>query len=345
MMLQLKADTVLDVTNLVKVYGGKTPTRAVDGICFALARGEILGLLGPNGAGKTTTIQMLLSTLTPTSGRIMYFGRSLTEDRDAILARVGYASAYSKLPTHLSIEENLDVFGRLYGLGHAERKARVREMLSQFGIWDLRKRIMAGLSAGQTTRVMLAKAFLARPRIALLDEPTASLDPDIAHEVRDFVRQQRDGEGVSILYTSHNMDEVSEICDRVLFLDSGRIAEVGRPEDLAASVAATRIRFRVDLGRDVLLLAAGEWELPVRCGDDPANVEVEIQENRVSGFLAELASSGVRYSNITLRKPTLEDYFLKLARRRSLFPAESNGDATVGVRQSGHGGSEREVPR
>jgi ABC-2 type transport system ATP-binding protein len=345
MMLELNADTVLIVTDLAKVYGGKTPIRAVDGISFALARGEILGLLGPNGAGKTTTIQMLLSTLTPTSGRIAYFGRSLAENRDAILARVGYASAYSKLPTHLSIEENLDVFGRLYGLGHAERKSRVREMLSQFGIWDLRKRVMAGLSAGQTTRVMLAKAFLARPRIALLDEPTASLDPEIAHEVRDFVRRQRDGEGVSILYTSHNMDEVAEICDRVLFLDGGRIADVGRPEDLAASVAATRIRIRVDRGLDALLLTAGEWKLPVRRGDDPADVEIEIEEKRVSGFLAELASSGVRYSDIALRKPTLEDYFLKLARRRSMYPAESNCDPTVGVRQSGHGGSEKDAPR
>jgi ABC-2 type transport system ATP-binding protein len=345
MVLKLDADPVLVITDLVKVYGGRTPIRAVDGISFALGRGEILGLLGPNGAGKTTTIQMLLSTLTPTSGRISYFDRSLSEGREAILSRVGYASAYSKLPTHLSIEENLDVFGRLYGLRRAERKARIREMLSQFGVWDLRKRVMAGLSAGQTTRVMLAKAFLARPRIALLDEPTASLDPDIAHEVRDFVRQRRDQEGVSILYTSHNMDEVAEICDRVLFLEGGRIADVGRPEDLAASVSATRIRFRVEQGLDSLLHAAGSRGLIIRRSDEPAEVEVEIDEHQVSGFLAELASSGVHYSDITLRKPTLEDYFLMLARRRSSPRSPSIGEAAVVVGPMGHGRSEVEASR
>ena len=257
-MTEPDRDPVLVVTELTKTYGGRKPVTAVDRLSFALGRGEILGLLGPNGAGKTTTIQMLMSTLTPTSGRIAYFGRSLETDREAILERVGFASAYSKLPLHLKIDENLDVFGRLYGLPAADRKARARALLERFGVWDLRKRTMAGLSAGQTTRVMLAKAFLARPRIVLLDEPTASLDPDIAHEVREFVCEARDHDGVSILYTSHNMDEVAQICDRVLFLDKGKIAAVGRPDELAASAAATRITFRVDRGLDHLLRHAAE---------------------------------------------------------------------------------------
>ena len=256
-----EAAPVLAVTELTKVYRGRKPVTAVDHITFELGRGEILGLLGPNGAGKTTTIQMLLSTLEPTSGRIEYFGRSLAEHRASILALVGYASAYSKLPLHLAIEENLDVFGRLYGMPGRARKERTKELLTRFGVWDLRRRTMSGLSAGQTTRVMLAKAFLARPRIALLDEPTASLDPDIAHEVRDFVREQRDGARVSILYTSHNMDEVAEICDRVLFLDGGKIAAVGTPEELAASAAATRLRFTVEQGLDDLIRSAAAWGL------------------------------------------------------------------------------------
>ncbi len=166
-------------------------------------------------------------------------------------------------PSHLAIEENLDVFGRLYGMPGRARKERTKELLTRFGVWDLRRRTMAGLSAGQTTRVMLAKAFLARPRIALLDEPTASLDPDIAHEVRDFVREQRDEAGVSILYTSHNMDEVAEVCDRVLFLDRGKIAAVGTPEELAASAAATRMRFTVEQGLDDLIHSAEAWSLAV----------------------------------------------------------------------------------
>lgn len=314
-MTEPDRDPVLVVTDLTKIYGGKKPVTAVDRVSFALGRGEILGLLGPNGAGKTTTIQMLMSTLTPTSGRIEYFGRSLEANREAILEQVGFASAYSKLPSHLRIEENLDVFGRLYGLPAADRKARSQALLERFGVWDLRKRIMAGLSAGQTTRVMLAKAFLARPRIVLLDEPTASLDPDIAHEVRDFVLEARDRDGVSILYTSHNMDEVAQICDRVLFLDKGKIAAIGRPDELAASAAATRIRFRVTRGLEDLLRHAADRDLAAQVEDD--RVDVEIDEHHVAEFLSALAGSDVRYTEIHLDKPTLEDYFLKLARKNA----------------------------
>jgi ABC-2 type transport system ATP-binding protein len=306
-------DAVLTVTELTKVYRGRKPVTAVDHLTFELGKGEILGLLGPNGAGKTTTIQMLLSTLKPTTGQIEYFGKSLAQDRESILALVGYASAYSKLPLHLAIEENLDVFGRLYGMPAHARKERTNELLTRFGVWDLRRRTMAGLSAGQTTRVMLAKAFLARPRIALLDEPTASLDPDIAHEVRDFVRAQRDEAGVSILYTSHNMAEVAEVCDRVLFLNSGKIAAVGTPEELAASAASTRMRFTVEQGLDDLIRSAEAWSLAVTV--ERQSVEVEIDEHHIAAFLHELARQAVKYTHISLVKPTLEDYFLMLAKR------------------------------
>ena len=275
----------------------------------------MLGLLGPNGAGKTTTIQMLLSTLEPTSGEIRYFGKSLAGHRSEILAQVGFASAYARLPRRLTVAENLDVFARLYGLAAGERRGRIRELLDRFGVWDLRGRQMEGLSAGQATRVMLAKAFLARPKVALLDEPTASLDPDIAAEVRAFVRSRRDEEGVSIVFTSHNMDEVAQLCDRVIFLDRGRIAASGRPDDLAASAAATRVRLRVTHGLPQLIDHVESAGLS-RSLDDGL-VEVEIDEGRLSDFLAAIAAAGVRYREIALRKPTLEDYFLKLAARAS----------------------------
>jgi ABC-2 type transport system ATP-binding protein len=325
-------EPVLVVDELTKVYPGRPATTAVDRLSFALGRREVLGLLGPNGAGKTTTIQMLLSTLEPTSGEIRYFGESLAGHRAEILAQVGFASAYSRLPRRLTVAENLDVFGRLYGLKAGERRARVRELLERFGAWDLQGRSMEGLSAGQTTRVMLAKAFLARPKVALLDEPTASLDPDIAAEVRAFVRSRRDEEGVSIVFTSHNMDEVAQLCDRVIFLDRGRIASSGRPEDLAASAAATRVRFRVTHGMPQLLDHVDSAGLP-RSLDDGV-VEVEIDEGRLSDFLAALAAAGVRYREIALRKPTLEDYFLKLAARA----AASRPGAASPARDDASGG-------
>ena len=186
-------------------------------------------------------------------------------------------------------------------------------LLERFGVWDLHSGQMEGLSAGEATRVMLAKAFLARPRVALLDEPTASLDPDIAVEVRAFVRSRRDEEGVSIVFTSHNMDEVAQLCDRVIFLDRGRIAASGPPDELAASASATRVRLRVTHGLQELIDHVDSAGLS-RSLDD-GSVEVEIDEDRLSDFLAALAAAGVRYREIALRKPTLEDYFLKLAAR------------------------------
>ena len=237
---------------------------------------------------------------------------------------MGFATAYSKLPRRLTVAENLDVFGRLYGLAAGDRRARVRLLLERFGAWDLRRREMEGLSAGQTTRVMLAKAFLARPRVALLDEPTASLDPDIAAEVRAFVRRERDEEGVSIVFTSHNMDEVTQLCDRVIFLNRGRIASSGRPEDLAASAAATRVRLRVTEGLPKVLERADAGGLS-RDVDDGV-VEVEVDEARLADFLAGLAADGVRYREISMRRPTLEDYFLKLA--ADAAPARANPPTT-----------------
>jgi ABC-2 type transport system ATP-binding protein len=302
---------VLEVTALTKIYRGRTPKTAVDAVSFALGAGEILGLLGPNGAGKTTTIQMLLSTLKPTSGRIAYFGKPLDRCREEVLGRVGFASGYSKLPYRLTVAENLDVFGRLQGLARAERRTRAEELLASFGVWDLRSRLIGGLSSGETTRVMLAKAFLARPSVVLLDEPTASLDPEIARDVRRFVRARRDSEGVSMVYTSHNMDEVAHVCDRVIFLGAGRIVAVGRPEELAAEAASTRVRLKVERGLDELLTHVSSVGLVGRVDDD--EVDIEVDESRVADLLAGLGAAGVEYSRIALHKPTLEDYFLKLA--------------------------------
>src|SRR5437762_1383719 len=175
----------------------------------------------------------------------------------------------------LVVSELTKVYPRLYGLRAGEREARIRELLARFGVWDLRRRSMEALSAGQTTRVTLAKAFLARPRVVLLDEPTASLDPDIAVEVRAFVRSQRDQEGVSIVFTSHNMEEVAQICDRVIFLDRGRIAASGHPDELAASVASARVRLRVTDGLDHLLRHVAATGLASSIDDGSIEVEID----------------------------------------------------------------------
>src|SRR4029079_4088990 len=193
---------------VTKSFWSRTPLNtftAVSNVSFELKKREILGLLGPNGAGKTTTISMLLGILTPTSGNIVYFGQDFARNRSAILEKVGYASAYVKLPGRLTVEENLYMYAYLYGIASQNTPQRITQLLKRFGISHLRNKIVATLSAGQLTRAMLAKAFLANPEIVLLDEPTASLDPDIAHEVLQFILEQRDELGTAILYTSHNM--------------------------------------------------------------------------------------------------------------------------------------------
>jgi ABC-2 type transport system ATP-binding protein len=302
---------VLSVTHLTKVYPGDPPFVAVDGISFHLHEGEILGLLGSNGAGKTTTIQMLLSTLSPSSGSIVYFGKDFALHRSEILEKVAFASTYSSLPHNLTVDQNLDVFSRLYGLSSRERKQRLPVLLERFGIADKRKEPVSRLSAGQVTRLMLVKAFMIRPRVALLDEPTASLDPDIAKDVVDFVLEHRKEYGTSVLYTSHNMAEVSEVCDRVLFMQRGRIVADDVPQNLARSVLTSKVRLQVGDGLKRALAIAIKLQLAHSV--DHRTIELELDEKEIAFLLSALAQAGVIYTHIEIVQPTLEDYFLHMS--------------------------------
>ncbi|MBS0656001.1 MAG: ABC transporter ATP-binding protein, partial [Verrucomicrobia bacterium] len=220
---------VLSIQKLKKVYQGKPPVTAVDGISFELHKGEILGLLGPNGSGKTTTIQMLMGTLSSTSGAIYYFGKDFATHRSEVLQKVSFASTYTSLPWLLTVAQNLEVFGYLYGLTRKESYKKFEPLLERFGILNKMKHRVSTLSAGQVTRLMLVKAFFTSPKVVLLDEPTASLDPDIAHDVCCFLLEQRNKEGTSILFTSHKMTEAMEICDRTIFLKEGKIIAADLP--------------------------------------------------------------------------------------------------------------------
>lgn len=311
---------ILSVHNLSKTFvsrkhflGPKKHFTAVKKISFDLEHGEILGLLGTNGAGKTTTIQMLLGLLTPSSGQITYFGKDFEKHRSAILEKVTFASTYVKLPGRLSVSENLDIFARLNGVPTNIRKERIAEFLKLFDMWNMRDKETGTLSAGQMTRVMLAKAFIPRPSVVLLDEPTASLDPDVAQEVRSFVLKQKREFGLSALFTSHNMDEVTEVCDRVLVMKDGTIVANNSPAQLASSVAVAHVHLVITHGLESAVTYATANNLPFKVYE--RSIELEIDEHAIAQFLTALAHAGVTYSQIFIDKPTLEDFFLSLVKK------------------------------
>jgi len=219
--------SILAVSHLCKQYA---TTRAVDDVSFAVGTHEIVGLLGPNGAGKTTTINMILGVLEPTSGQIEIDGCDLARRRRQALEKTNFAAVYAPLPGNLSVAQNLRVFGMLYAVPFLRQ--RMEEVLAEFDLARFRNTKCGVLSSGEQTRVALAKAMLNRPRLLLLDEPTASLDPATAREIRAEIRRFAEQNDVGVLWTSHNMLEVAEVCQRVLFLSRGRILLEGDPRTL-----------------------------------------------------------------------------------------------------------------
>ena len=219
------------VEGLTKTYTpGARP--AVDGLSFTMPRGETWGLLGGNGAGKSTTIAMLLGLLVPSSGRVLALGHDMATDRFAALARMNFSSPYIALPHRLTVRENLRVYGHLYGVPEMER--RIADLVAEFDLGDFADRPAGQLSAGQKTRVALAKALINRPALLLLDEPTASLDPDTGDWVRSALERYRAETGAAILLASHNMGEVERLCSNVLMLKGGRVVDEGSPAALLA---------------------------------------------------------------------------------------------------------------
>ncbi len=220
---------VLSVHQLSKRYGDLA---AVDGVSFDVRRGEIVGLLGPNGAGKTTSINMILGVLEPSGGAITIDGIDLAKHRTRALERTNFTAVYAQLPGNLTVEENLRVFGLIYGVPRL--RERIEALLRRFDLEGLRKIKCGVLSSGEQTRVSLAKAMLNDPQLLLLDEPTASLDPATARDIRVMIREFAADDSAGILWTSHNMYEVEEVCDRVLFLSHGKVLLEGNPKTLPA---------------------------------------------------------------------------------------------------------------
>lgn len=302
------APQILEVSHLTKKFGNFT---AVDDISFSIAEGEIVGLLGRNGAGKTTTISMLLGLLTPTSGSIRIFGKDIEANRVEILEQVNFSSAYINFPLVLTPRESLNVFALLYDI--PDRKTRITEVIHLFGIEPFADKRYVYLSSGQQTRVHLAKAFLNRPRILFLDEPTAALDPDIADTVRKLIVSMQKKDRMTVLLTSHNMAEVEEVCDRVLFIDHGKLIAEDTPEGLAGRISSATVNLMVTDGLKRTLRYCREHGFPAK--EEGRYVSVTLTEEDIVFFLSFLAEHEIRYREISIDRPTLEDYFLQQMRK------------------------------
>jgi ABC-2 type transport system ATP-binding protein len=224
-----KGSAAIEVAHLVKFY--KT-TRAVDDLSFRIARGSVTGLLGGNGAGKTTTIAMIMGLVLPTSGRIRVLGCSMPEQSDDVLGRINFESPYVDMPMRLTVRQNLSIFGRLYAVENL--RERIEQLAADLDLGEFLDRANGKLSAGQKTRVALAKALINQPELLLLDEPTASLDPDTADWIRQHLETYRKTHGATILLASHNMLEVERLCDRVIIMKRGRIEDDDSPDKIMA---------------------------------------------------------------------------------------------------------------
>src|SRR3990167_3563488 len=243
----LLMENILEVKNLTKKYSSFV---AVDGISFSVPKGKIVGLLGPNGAGKTTTIHMLLGVTLADGGKISYFGKDFYQYKAESLQRINYASAYNTLQGRISVWENLLVFAYLYSVKNPEEK--IRKLVDCFEVREFLDKRFWDLSSGQKTRVNLIKSLINDPEIILMDEPTASLDPDIADKTLSLIEDFKKNRGLSILFTSHKMDEVTRICDEVIFLDRGKVVAQDTPLGLTKRIGAVQLKLSFDGDKKLL---------------------------------------------------------------------------------------------
>lgn len=303
---------MLEVKNLRKKYGD---FEAVRGISFEAEEGEIVGLLGPNGAGKTTTINMLLGVTKPTGGQIKIFGKDFEEHREEILEKMNFSSADAELPGRMTVWENLYVFALLYGVKNPKR--RIDELLEQLKMGKFRDKQYLPLSSGERTRVNLCKALINEPKLLLLDEPTASLDPDVSEQMQDFLLAVRGRRGVTMVYTSHDMDEVTRMCDRIVFLQKGKVVASDTPLNLTKMIEDCYLKLTFDGKSEVVQRGLREKGFEPHFPREN-RVNLKIKEDELPGILINLSAAGIWITEIDLKKPNLKDVFIKIAREKKV---------------------------
>lgn len=303
---------MVQVHQLTKRYGEYL---ALDRISFEIKQGEILGILGPNGAGKSTTIQILLGLTEPDAGQVSYFDLDFFQHRETCLKKMNFASAYSELQGRMSVRQNLRIYAELYQV--PDYQQRIQELMHLLEIEEFADTLFWKLSSGQQTRAILAKALLNRPKVLLMDEPTASLDPDIVSKIIDLIKELQQKENITVLFTSHNMEEVARLCDRVIFLSRGKIVANDTPLELTKKIGNAKLVLAFEGKKKAVQDYLKEQGLT---HSFVTNFMVEIQalETDIPKVLFGLKSNEVWITNITIEKPSLEDVFLTISQQSTL---------------------------
>jgi ABC-2 type transport system ATP-binding protein len=301
----------IELRELTKTY--PDGAEAVRGISFEVATGEVFGLLGPNGAGKSTTIGMLTTTLEPTSGRALIAGIDVSENPVAARAVSSVVFQDAAVDRSFSGHRNLELHARLWGVGRERANARIAQVAKSFGIDELLERAVSGYSGGERRRLEIARALVSDPDVLFLDEPTVGLDPRIRHELLDVVSGLRNAGDVTIFLTTHYLDEAEQLCDRVAVMHAGRVAALGSPSELRASLGTELLELRVDGRAGAALDALLAREI---ANDDSfavgSTITLPLHDRPAEAVLAAVREAGTPIVATTARPPTLDDVYLHL---------------------------------
>ncbi|MEK7502770.1 MAG: ABC transporter ATP-binding protein [Patescibacteria group bacterium] len=302
---------VLEVKNLTKKYDRFT---AVDDISFFVNEGEAVGFLGPNGAGKTTTIQILLGITSPTAGTIKFFGKDFSRHKKESLQRINFASAFNTLQGRISVWENLLVYAHLYRVKNPKEK--IMEFINYFEGEALLKQRYWDLSAGQKTKINLIKSLINDPEIILMDEPTASLDPDVVDKTLSFIEELKKSRKITLLYTSHNMDEITRVCDKIIFLDHGKIVAQDTPLNLTKQIKTSTLKLTFDGKEEEMEKYLKSQKLKYEFLNK-YTVKIAIEEKLIPSVIFGISKTALWITDIEVQKPTLEDFFLHIVRGKN----------------------------
>ena len=310
-----KDDSAISLRGLTKRFGDLV---AVDNVDLEIAKGELFGLLGPNGAGKTTIIKMLTTMLRPTEGEARVWGHDVAKERNEVRSSIGVVFQDPSIDNMLTGRENLDFHGRMYGMDGSLRKKRIDEVLELVDLTDKANIKMEDYSGGMQRRLEIARGLMHHPKVLFLDEPTLGLDAQTRHYIWKYVEKLNEQEGVTIVLTTHYMEEADYLCDRVAIVDNGRIVALDTPKNLKDLIGADTITLEVESGSDTLLqsLKSVDWIKSTATSNGTIELRVDHAQARIPEVMIEAYKSKVFIKSAGLHEPTLEDVFLKFTGKK-----------------------------